>query len=431
MAPRHGIAPTSGVGLLLLAAACVSGASLLPAPARAAREPPPTPQPLALRLDDSPSLPLLSPFRHAAGRPVGALAGYVHGPFGHWLKLPWKALDWDGPAGPPRALLDGTRAINPHIELLGTRREACLSRLDRPHAGWPFGTGERHWFQAGLATPPSLVDEPFPPSPALEISNAIVPPWLRRLDVHWAHALVATAGCGQGGSCSPGASFPAQAFASLWDALTPRRLPPPWWVCRERPVVVARYGSEQDTFVLLRCDGSIPEGALEKLSLLARPPGVSRPDHWPLEPAAGAGQGEWLPGIRLLHPRLLWLLHRVALEFPWRGIYIYSGYRAADGPLRPGTHRSKHADGRALDVRVYGVPNEQLLRVCAELPDTGCGYYPNGKFVHVDVRPRGRGGSLWVDVAAPGEPSRYVNEWPGVIEGGRVVVTKPDRSATN
>ncbi|MBW2453757.1 MAG: DUF882 domain-containing protein [Deltaproteobacteria bacterium] len=424
MATRHGNTRARWGRPLLVAAAIAASAVVGPQAATAGRPPTGEPAPLALRLDDSPSLPLLDPFRHAAGRPAGELAQYLHGPYAEWLNRPWKALDWEAPVAASRPL-DRPRVINPNIEAFGTRRTACVARLDRPPSGWPFGAGERHWFQAGLDTPVSLVDEPFPAPLPLEISSDIVPPWLRQVDLHWAHALIARTGCGQGGSCSPGASFPAHAFASLWDALTPRQLPPPWWVCRERPVVVARYGREQDTFVLLRCDGSIPEGALEKLSILARPPGVPRPAHWPQEPAAGAQQGEWVPGIRLLHPRLLWLLHRVALEFPWRGLYLYSGYRAAEKPTRPGTHRSQHAEGRALDISVHAVAAEDLLRLCAELPDTGCGYYPNGKFVHVDVRPRGRGRSLWVDVAAPGEPSRYVDGWPGVVEHGRVVPAEP------
>ncbi len=407
-----------------LAATIATGVVARPQPATAGRPPAPEPSPLTLRLDDSPSLPLLEPFRHAAGRPPGQLAQYLHGPYADWLSRPWRTLDWQAPivAASPSSR---PRALNPNIEAFGTRRAACSARLDRPPSGWPFGASERHWFQAGLDTPASLIDEPLLPPQQLEISSSVVPPWLRQVDLHWAQALVTTTGCGQGGSCSPGASFPAQAFASLWEALTPRQLPPPWWVCRERPVVVARYGREQDTFVLLRCDGSIPEDALEKLSILARPPGVPRPALWPREPAAGAQQGEWIPGIRLLHPRLLWLLHRVALEFPWRGLYIYSGYRVAKEPTRPGTHRSKHVEGQALDISVQGVAAEDLLRLCAELPDTGCGYYPNSKFVHVDVRPLGRGSSLWVDLAAPGEPSRYVSEWPGVVEQGRVVPAEP------
>jgi hypothetical protein len=48
----------------------------------------------------------------------------------------------------------------------------------------------------------------------------------------------------------------------------------------------------------------------------------------------------------------------------------------------------------------------------------GCGYYPNGAFVHFDVRPWGSARVRWVDDARPGEPSHYVDGWPGVVEPG-------------
>src|SRR6185503_4035100 len=97
--------------------------------------------------------------------------------------------------------------------------------------------------------------------------------------------------------------------------------------------------------------------------------------------------------------------HRIALEYPWRAVYLYSGYRPGarvyDGAA---SHRSRHAEGRALDLSVAGVAKEDIFAVCHELPDVACGYYPNTKFVHVDVRPRGSGGGTWVDASGPGEP---------------------------
>jgi hypothetical protein len=68
-----------------------------------------------------------------------------------------------------------------------------------------------------------------------------------------------------------------------------------------------------------------------------------------------------------------------------------------------------------------GVPTAALFQVCQKLADVGCGYYPNNKFVHVDVRRPGSGHPFWIDVSGPGEPSRYVDSWPGVIEGGGLV----------
>jgi hypothetical protein len=44
--------------------------------------------------------------------------------------------------------------------------------------------------------------------------------------------------------------------------------------------------------------------------------------------------------------------------------------------------------------------------------DTGCGYYPNSSFVHVDVRQPGTGHVAWIDASGPGEPPHYVASWP-------------------
>ena len=39
-----------------------------------------------------------------------------------------------------------------------------------------------------------------------------------------------------------------------------------------------------------------------------------------------------------------------------------------------------------LMYKSMGVPNEQVFAVCRRLSDVGCGFYPNNRFVHVDVR---------------------------------------------
>jgi hypothetical protein len=250
----------------------------------------------------------------------------------------------------------------------------------------------------------------------LEIDETLVPRWLRRLDPHFASAFVSIAGCGRGGECSPGVPFPAEAFVTLFAEPEP---PPA--SCPERPARILGYGGEQEVFYLLRCDGSVPPGALERLSIVARPPGVAHPGELPLEPAPNGERGEWVPGVKLLHPRLLWVLHRIALAYPWKAVYIYSGYRQPEGETAGGSHKSQHHEGRAIDIQVDTVSNEDLLALCWQLPDLGCGYYPHNKFVHIDIRPRGTGHGVWVDLSQPGQPSRYVYEWPGVVERGRVV----------
>jgi hypothetical protein len=180
-----------------------------------------------------------------------------------------------------------------------------------------------------------------------------------------------------------------------------------------RPVTVARYdGSEHTTLPLIDCDGGIAPDAIDVVSVLARAPGVERPElPLPLEPAADAGPGEWLPNLKLLEPRLIWALEQLAEAFPRRTLYLMSGYRQ-DG-------HSNHAKGRALDLFVVGVPNEQTFGVCRRLRDVGCGFYPNNKFVHIDVRPYGTDRVLWVDDSAPGAPSHYIDGYPGVLDPGR------------
>jgi hypothetical protein len=52
------------------------------------------------------------------------------------------------------------------------------------------------------------------------------------------------------------------------------------------------------------------------------------------------------------------------------------------------------------------------------LKDVGCGYYPFHPFVHIDVRPATPKPVYWVDTSLPGEPSKYVDSWPYVVESG-------------
>lgn len=184
----------------------------------------------------------------------------------------------------------------------------------------------------------------------------------------------------------------------------------PWQ--RSRPVSIYRYGAERDVFRLLECDGSLASDALDRLSVLARQPGSPKPAlPLPLEPQAENEFGEWLPELKLLHPRLVWLLENITQAFPGRAVYIYSGYRR-DG------HGSLHRQGRALDLAVRGVANEDVFKYCRTLRDVGCGYYPNSTFVHVDVRPFGTGHPMWIDASRPGTPSDYRDSWPGIVENG-------------
>jgi hypothetical protein len=97
---------------------------------------------------------------------------------------------------------------------------------------------------------------------------------------------------------------------------------------------------------------------------------------------------------RKLDPRLVERLERVIDHFRQPGdrarLSIVSGYR-------PKSSGSYHSAGRALDFRIEGVKNEELFAYCKTLPDTGCGFYPNNTFFHIDARDEGAGHAAWVD----------------------------------
>jgi uncharacterized protein YcbK (DUF882 family) len=116
---------------------------------------------------------------------------------------------------------------------------------------------------------------------------------------------------------------------------------------------------------------------------------------------------------RLLHPRLVQLMQRVAEHFPGETIEVVSGYRAA----RRRGHLSKHNVGQALDFRVTNVSNKELYAFIKTLPRTGTGYYPNSVFVHLDVRDRSY---TWTDVSKPGETARYLEPGEGASTAAQV-----------
>ena len=322
---------------------------------------------------------------------------------------PW----WMHQAAPLRPLssltwLEGELAEHPDYRIAAERELPLLRRFANPKVERPgewrtFWTGRygfsTWWRDEPLAwsdnacEPPAERERPLFAAPSLAPVTIYEPPQLSGLDLSPAWVMH--------GSPTP---------ELLLGELAPKKCEP--WQ-RGVPVTIARHGAEHDSFRLLECDGSVALDALDRVSVLARPPGVARPElPLPLEPDPDAAlRGEWVSGVRLLDPRLVWVLAVIADSFPGRPIYLISGYRADAG-------ESFHKKGRALDLFVMGVPNESVFRVCRKLKDVACGFYPNGKFVHVDVRPPATGHALWVDVSRPGEPSSYVDSWPGVVEGG-------------
>jgi len=105
---------------------------------------------------------------------------------------------------------------------------------------------------------------------------------------------------------------------------------------------------------------------------------------------------------RPINPRLLRVLAQIQRHFGGRRIELLSGYRV---PERTDHLSSYHQVGRAADFYVPGVSNRNLYDYCRQLADLGCGLYPKGSHVHVDVRSRA---CTWVDLSRYGEPAAYV-----------------------
>jgi hypothetical protein len=387
-----GVAVASALALAVVTSAPGAHATLLDEPPRA----------ISLKLDDpaAPKLSLLRAFYNAEIERPGPLRRYFGGPWGSWRQAPWQTLSWGVPSAHGLERSSDENLIDvPTQPAEPPAGDATATSATSDAQGAAFGSERPHLF--GF--------EPKEPSESLTLiadAAASSTAWLHNLDPEWSPRSIN----------STGASLASSGFDLLWTA-PPK--PVRDWRCRRRPVTFMRHGAEQDTFALLHCDGSIAPEALDRISIMARPPEAPGPGGLlPDEPQREAWEKrEWLPQIRLVHPRLLWALQRVADAFPFRAIYIYSGYRPG-AIVRGGTHHSLHSEARAMDISVFGVSNVLLFDVCRKLDDVGCGFYPNSKFIHIDVRRPGVGHALWIDASGPGEPPRYVDSWPGVVMEG-------------
>jgi uncharacterized protein YcbK (DUF882 family) len=96
-----------------------------------------------------------------------------------------------------------------------------------------------------------------------------------------------------------------------------------------------------------------------------------------------------------IDPQLFDLLHELTgtLETD-RPLHVISGYRspATNAMLRDqgGSHtgvagKSLHMVGKAIDIRIPGVPLDNLRGAARSLKLGGVGYYPSSNFVHVDT----------------------------------------------
>lgn len=181
--------------------------------------------------------------------------------------------------------------------------------------------------------------------------------------------------------------------------------------CLHAPVSVTR-GTEEETFALTKCDGSAAPNAVEEMSILVRPGSAAKPAPPISELSAKTAKGkddEIAPGIKKVDERLVERLELVIDHFTKPDttpkMFVVSGYR----PMSKG---SFHAIGRAIDFRIEGVENSDLVAFCKTLPDTGCGFYPNSSFIHLDVRDVSTGHVSWIDASGPGDKPEYVAAWP-------------------
>jgi uncharacterized protein YcbK (DUF882 family) len=96
--------------------------------------------------------------------------------------------------------------------------------------------------------------------------------------------------------------------------------------------------------------------------------------------------------VGVIDPRVFDLLHRVQQVLGSAGAFaVISGYRcpATNAQLRATgggvATRSLHMDGRAIDVRLPGVPLADLRDAALSLRAGGVGFYPREQFVHLDT----------------------------------------------
>jgi uncharacterized protein YcbK (DUF882 family) len=111
---------------------------------------------------------------------------------------------------------------------------------------------------------------------------------------------------------------------------------------------------------------------------------------------------------RIVAPGLLRVLAQIQRHLGGWKLHLMSGYRA---PNDPQALSSYHQVGHAADIWIDGVADRDLFEYCRELQRSGerigCGLYPAGTHVHVDVRSRA---TIWVDLSGYGDGAVYVQD---------------------
>lgn len=97
--------------------------------------------------------------------------------------------------------------------------------------------------------------------------------------------------------------------------------------------------------------------------------------------------------VGTMDPSLFDVLHRITLALNTQTSFqVISGYRSAktNDKLRTTrgggvAKRSLHMDGKAIDIRLPGVPLAELRDAALSLKAGGVGFYPRDQFIHIDT----------------------------------------------
>ncbi len=100
--------------------------------------------------------------------------------------------------------------------------------------------------------------------------------------------------------------------------------------------------------------------------------------------------------VHPIDPKLLDLLHALTRKVGGKNpVHVISAYRSPETNAwlreQDGSgvaQNSFHTQGKAIDLRVPGLPLRTLQRAALSLRGGGVGYYPESNFVHVDVGPK-------------------------------------------
>jgi uncharacterized protein YcbK (DUF882 family) len=96
-----------------------------------------------------------------------------------------------------------------------------------------------------------------------------------------------------------------------------------------------------------------------------------------------------------MDPQLFDLMHKLGSTLGKQDPFqIICGYRSKESNEK--MHRaskgvaknSMHLKGKAIDLRMDGVPLKELSNAARSLKAGGVGYYPKSNFVHIDIRPK-------------------------------------------